>query len=180
MLFTGCVKQQAAQSAELATYHQGNLSLPDNPKAPKLIYVDCREGAELAPHLNEYLERALAQGRFHLADSPSKAGYILHVNILRQGDVAPDSLKAAVNAGYGTKAKFHGNGADGMLVDALMVQRRIPEAARPSHQKMKNIASRNALDSSQMRMGILATGKKHGQEEFSRAIAQELALRVEK
>lgn len=180
-LAPGCVRQPAtAQSAELATYHQGDLRLPDNPKAPKLIYVDCREGANLAPHLNQYLESALRAGKFRLADSPSKAGYILHVNILRQGDVAPDSLKAAVNSGYGSSARFSGRGANAMLVDALMVQRQIPEANRPSRQKMKNISARNALDSNQMRMGIMTDGKKHSQEEFSQAIAKELALRVEK
>lgn len=180
LLLPGCAPQQTAQSAELTTYHQGTLRLPDNPSAPKLIYVDCREGARLAPHLNQHLAKALQNGKFRLADSPSNAGYILHVNILRHGDVAPDSLKAAVDAGYGKTAHFKGAGANAMLVDALMVQRRIPEAKRPSRQKMKNISARNAIDSSQMRMGVLAQGKNHGQEEFSAAIARELAIRVDK
>lgn len=176
----GCVRQHVAESAELSTLHKGSLRLAENPSAPKLIYVDCREGADMAPHLDAHLENALKRGKFRLADSPSKAGYILHVNILRHGSVAPESLKSAVNAGYGAKAGFSGSGADAMLVDALMVQRRVPEAAKASTQKMKNISARNALDSSQMRMGIMAKGKRHSAEEFSEAIAQELALRVEK
>lgn len=180
LLGPGCVHQQTAQSAELATFHQGNLRLPDNPKAPKLIYVDCGQSGDIAPHLNRHLEKALTQGKFRLAKSPSQAGYILHVNVLKHGNVAPEELKAAVSAGYGSKTIFRGKGANAVLVDALMVQRRVPEASRPNHQKMKNISSRNAIDSSQMRMGIMAHGSKHGNEEFSRAIAEELALRVKK
>lgn len=180
LLGPGCVHQETAQSAELATFHQGNLRLPDNPKAPKLIYVDCGQGGDIAPHLNQHLEKALAQGKFRLAKSPSQAGYILHVNIIKHGDASPEKLKAAVNAGYGSRTSFSGKGADAMLVDALIVQRRIPEAKHPSHQKMKNISSRNAIDSTQMRMGIIALGKKYEKEDFSRAIAKELALRVKK
>lgn len=152
--------------------------MPENPAAPKLIYLDCREGAAFAPHLSDHLENALRGGKFRLADSPSKAGYILHVNVLGKGEVSPQALRGAVDAGYGAKAKFSGSGADAMLVDAIMVQRRVPESGKASKQRIKNISARNALKSGQMRIGVLAEGSKRPAEEYSAAIARELALRV--
>lgn len=178
----GCVRQQHAQSAELTTFHNGALKMPDNPDAPKLVYVDVHDSARCAPNLSANLGKALASGKFRLADSPSKAGYILHVTILRQGNVAPEVLKNVVNAGYGSSAKFSGQGARAILADALLTQRRVPTHKRPSRQKIKNISSRNALDSAQMRLAVLETGKKakNEGEVFSAAIAQELALRMAK
>lgn len=175
-----CSQRQIAESAEISTFHKGSLQLSENAAAPKLVYVDCRQGSGAAPHLDSHLAKALAKGKFRLTDSPSKAGYILHVNILRHGQVAPEKLRSAVNSGYGTSASFSGSGANAMLVDALMVQRRVPESGKSASQKLKNITSRNALDSSQMRIGAMTTGKKHSPEDFSAAIARELALRVEK
>ncbi|MBD5641430.1 MAG: hypothetical protein HDQ91_03315 [Desulfovibrio sp.] len=187
----GCSRSESAQPertgagqmipkalASLETFHNGSLNLPDKAGAPRKIYVDCHGNEKLTPHLDQHLEKALAGGNFRIAGAPSEAGYILHVNILDHGSVAPESLKSAVRAGYGNRAGFSGAGADGMLVDALMVQRRVPEAKRESLQKMKNVSSRNAIGSSQMRIGVLGSDREHDAEAFSAAIAAELAGRV--
>lgn len=180
----GCARQHSAESAEssqMITLHNGNLVLPDKQDAPKLIYVDARQSASHAPHLAQHLGQTLKKSKFRLADTPSKAGYILHVNILRDGQVSPQNLQSAVNAGYGGKAAFSGDGAKAMLVDALMVQRRVPKAPRPSRQRMKNISSRNALGSAQMRLAVISSNKNAPtRDAFSRAIASELATRLEK
>lgn len=178
----GCSRHTQAQSAELVTLHQGNLKIKDHPEAPKIVYVDARNAETHAPHLRAHLGKELAASKFRLADSPSKAGYILHVNILKDGPVDTTALTQAVQAGYGKNTQTTGTGGNAMLVDALMVQRRIPKAQRPSHQKMKNISSRNALNSSQMRLAVLSPGVKDtlNTEAFSQAIAKELALRMVK
>lgn len=177
-----CVRQHHAESAELTTFHAGDLKLPDNPDAPKTVYVDASASPGMAASLARHLGTALASGDFRIAATPSKAGYILHVKILREGQVAPDSLKAAVNAGYGGKSAFRGQGAQALLADALMVQRRVPSAKRPSRQRLKNITSRNALGSSQMRVAVMATGKTGAArtEDLSRAMANELAMQMKK
>lgn len=182
LLAAGCARQHEAISAELVTLHNGSLMLPDKKDAPRLIYVDARQSASHAPNLARYLGQALKKSKFRLAETPSKAGYILHVNILNDGQIAPDNLARAVKNGYGAKAAFDGHGARAMLVDALMVQRRVPTAPRPSRQRMKNISSRNALGSSQMRLAVMAANAKSSpaRVEFSQAIAQELATRLEK
>ena len=139
-------------------------------------------GQKHAPHLRAHLGKQLAASKFRIADSPSNAGYILHVNILKDGPVDKNALQQAVQAGYGKTAPPNGNDAKAMLVDALMVQRRIPRAGRPSHQKMKNISSRNALNSSQMRLAVLSPGIQNtpNTEAFTQAIAKELSLRMVK
>jgi len=181
ILIAACVRQNA-KSAEITALHSGSLKMPDNPDAPKLVYVDASANPKLAANLTQNLGSALTHSQFRMADSPSKAGYILHVKILGKGQASPDSIKTAVSAGYGGKANFSGSGANAMLVDALMVQRRIPNAKRPSRQRLKNITSRNALGSSQMRLAVMTFGKRYANkdEAFSRAIASELALRMER
>lgn len=189
LLASGCVRSQAAHSEQLAlpsnassqelsAFHKGSLNLADKSGAPRKIYVDCHGSEARAPHLARYLANALDKGKFRLVNSPSEAGYILHINVLKHGAVAPEILKKVVDRGYGSKANFSGNGADGIVVDALMVQRRVPEETRPSRQKMKNISARNALASKQLRIGVLGTGRNHDSEAYSRAIARELAQRV--
>lgn len=175
---SACARSDIAESAELETYHEGSLHIPDNKGAPKKIYVDCQGGAKLAASLDAQLEKALGGGNFRIVGTPSEAGYILHINIIQSGKVAPDVLKGAVKAGYGKKMKFQGSGADAMLVDALMVQRRVPKAERSSQRKLKNISARNALESSQMRVGVLNPGKDRTAEDFTSALARALAYSV--
>lgn len=177
VLAPGCASQQAAQSAELSAFHSGNLKIPDKAEAPKLVYIDVHDSHKIAPGLAKNLMAALAQGKFRPADSPSKAGYILHVTILRQGIASQESLKHAVDSGYGTQVRFSGSGSRAILADAILTQRRVPSHKRPSHQKIKNISSRNALDSARMRVGIWHPGSGRAGESamFSQALAGELA-----
>lgn len=166
------------QTVSLLSLHQGNLVIKKHPEAPNLIYVDARDAESHAPHLAKYLAKSLASSKFRIVDTPSQAGYILHVHILTDGSVNQEALKKAVQAGYGKTAKIQAGQARAMLVDALMVQRRVPSAKRPSRQKMKNISSRNALGSSQMRLAVLSQNQQTPADNFSQAIAKELALRI--
>lgn len=181
LLLAACVRQQHALSAEITTLHNGSLKIPEQADAPKCVYIDTSDSARQTPQLAKYLGIALSHGKFRMAESPSKAGYILHVKVLQTGQTTPEALKKAVNAGYGKKARLRGSGVDAMLVDALMVQRRVPSAKRPSRQRLKNISSRNALGSSQMRIAVMgAVPSGHNlQDDFSHALANELALRME-
>lgn len=171
---------QASDAARTpVAIHQGSLHIPHHVEAPRVVYVDARAAESHAPHLRDHLAEALRKSKFRLADTPSKAGYILHVQILKDGQIDPQSLKSAVQAGYGKKSSLKGGGTRALLVDALMVQRRIPSAKRPSRQQMKNISSRNALGSNRMRLAVYTPASGNNAEDFSRALARELALRME-
>lgn len=189
-LVNGCVRHSTADSSvgtaaaigrskNITALHEGRLTLPAQSDAPKLIYVDVQENARLAPRLAEHLGAALAADNFRLADAPSKAGHILHVNIVQEGQGSAASVRNAVKAGYGQKARFSGTGVRAMLADALMVQRKVPSHKRPSRARMKNASTRNALGSAQMRVAVLGPDKKTSLEDFSRAMAGELARSIE-
>lgn len=177
-LINGCVRQTVASSAAITTFHEGTLALSANADAPKLVYVDVQQNTRIMPRLAKDLGVALASGKFRLTDAPSKAGHILHVNILQEGSCNPESVRAAVKAGYGQKARFSGSGSRAILADALMVQRKVPTHKRPSRQRLKNISHRNALGSAQMRLAVLHNSSRQNVD-LSKAIAQELARQIE-
>lgn len=61
-----------------------------------------------------------------------------------------------------------------------MVQRRVPEATKTGRQKLKNISSRNALESAQMRLGTLGdhAPSENEKRDFAMAIARQLAKSI--
>lgn len=150
----GCVRHHTAQSAEIKTFRSGSLRVASSNDSPKTIYVDTHNAGREALS-SASIENALKHENFKLVGSPSKAGYILHINILREGSVDPAVLQKLVKGGYGSEAKFSGHGAMGLLTDALLVQRKVPSASKPANAKLKNITKRNALGSKQMRLGLL-------------------------
>lgn len=151
----GCVRQNHAQSAEIKTFRSGSLHVKGNREAPKTIYVDVRNVAGHEQLSASVIENALKLENFRKAESPSNAGYILHISVLQEGKVDPEVLQKLVKAGYGSEARFSGNGATALLTDALLVQRKVPGDSKPSKAKLKNITKRNALGSTQMRLGLL-------------------------
>lgn len=177
-IFSGCVRQHEAVSGEIKAFRSGDLHLTAKKDIPKIIYVDLRDANGVPAHLPQDVENALAGKSFELTDSPSKAGYILHINIVRKGSVDPATMPALVESGYGTDAKFSGHGATAILADALLVQRSVPQAKRPSRERLKNITKRNARGSSQMRFGLMIPGEISSRQDatafFSRELAKEL------
>lgn len=176
LTFWGCAREKAVASDEIKSYQSGSLHVSSHKDAPRTIYIDLGSPGKSDPALSREMAKALAEEHFQVADSPSEAGYILHISVLQEGNVSPDVLKSLVNAGYGSEARFAGNGATGLLADALLVQRRVPQAARPSRARLKNISERNALESTQMRVGLLASPGAGGvTHAFSEALVHALA-----
>lgn len=156
---SGCVRQHesdgSAPQTEALTYTSGSLHLPDHADAPRVIYVEARNSDGQSLPISKNLQAALAAEHFRIVDSPSEAGYILNIKILQRGKVDPANLGALTQAGYGSPARFMGTGGVGMLVDALLVQRRVPSASKPANARLKNISARNAMESAQMRLGAV-------------------------
>lgn len=150
----GCVRQQQAVADEIQSYRSGDLNISSSSTSPKLIYVEARDAGRPLP-VSQKLKSALAAENFRIVNTPSEANYILHLNVLQSGSVNTQIFQNLVDEGYGTQANFSGAGAEGLLVDALLVQRRIPSHSRPSKAKLKNISTRNALESAQMRVGVM-------------------------
>ncbi len=90
-----------------------------------------------------------------MTDNPSQAGHIVQISVLAAGQTSSESLRHVVDAGYGAPSALSGTGGAALLADVLLVQRRVPSSRRPSRTNLKNISNRNAVASSQMRLGLL-------------------------
>ena len=177
-LTCACIRQRDAESSDIRVVREGTLSPVENGDVPDKMYVDVRDMTGRALRLPAHAGRRLARSRVALVDNPSEAGYILQVSLLDEGTVSPEALEEIVRAGYGAPARFSGSGGHGLLADVLLVQRKVPSHARPSRARLKNITSRNAVGSSQMRLGLFTAHEepKHNAlpTSFADALAREL------
>ncbi len=150
-----CVRQREAVDAEIRVLREGALTPMEHGDVPDRMYVDVRDMTGRALRLPAHAGRNLGNARVELVEKPSEAGYILQVSLLDEGTVDPETFATLVKEGYGTPARFSGGGASGLLADILLVQRKVPSHSRPSRARLKNISSRNAVGSRQMRVGLL-------------------------
>ena len=168
ILSCACIRQREAESAEIRVLRSGELTPVENGDVPDKMYVDVRDMTGRALRLPAHAGRNLERSRITL----------LQVSLLDEGTVSPEALEEIVNAGYGAPARFSGRGAHGLLADVLLVQRKVPSHARPSRARLKNITSRNAVGSSQMRLGLLVPHEepRHNAlpSSFAGALAHEL------
>ena len=150
-----CVRQRDGDAGEVEVLRSGALNRAGDEDIPNVAYVNVRDMSNRVFHLGSQAEAWLGRKGFTVTDNPSQAGYIVQISVLAAGPVDPDSLRAVVDAGYDGPSKFSGTGGTALLADVLLVQRRVPSARRPSRANLKNISNRNAVASSQMRLGLL-------------------------
>ena len=152
----GCVRQPA-DSARVEVLHQGQLEQPESDaNIHPAVYVNVRDNTNKMFGLRAQTESWLQRQGFTVVPNPSEAGYILQVVVLSAGIAAPESVRQMVAAGYDTPSQLSGRGSTALVADVLLVQRHVPSAQQPSRSKLKSISKRNAVASSQMRIGLLA------------------------
>lgn len=178
ILSCACIRQREAESAEILVLREGALSPLERKDVPDKMYVDVRDMTGRALRLPAHAGRRLDRTRVTLVENPSEAGYILQVSLLDEGTVSPEALEEIVKAGYGAPARFSGSGGHGLLADVLLVQRKVPSHARPSRARLKNITSRNAVGSSQMRLGLLVPHEEPRHNALPTSFADALAREV--
>lgn len=162
MLFflTACERRQVGelQPKAVCVYKAGEFKTVDKGASQKTIFLDVRDETGNLP-LTPVILRSLLEGdNFSIVDAPSKAAYILTIAILEEGSTTPDNVEELVDKGYGTEATFSPGDSSGWIADALLVKRRVPSEKRPSQERLKNISRRNALESSQLRIGLATQG----------------------
>ena len=131
--------------------------------------------------LRAQTESWLQRQGFTVVPNPSEAGYILQVVVLSAGIAAPESVRQMVAAGYDTPSQLSGRGSTALVADVLLVQRHVPSAQQPSRSKLKSISKRNAVASSQMRIGLLAHQEFKGDgvpPVFAETMGKELATHI--
>ena len=152
----GCVRQPA-DAARVEVLRQGQLEQPESDaNIPPAVYVNVRDNTNKMHGLRALTEAWLQRQGYTIVPNPSEAGYILQVVVLSAGVAAQESVRQMVAAGYDAPSQLSGRGSTALVADVLLVQRHVPSAQQPSRSKLKSISKRNAVASSQMRIGLLA------------------------
>ena len=177
----GCVRQPA-DSARVEVLHQGQLEQPESDaNIHPAVYVNVRDNTNKMFGLRAQTESWLQRQGFTVVPNPSEAGYILQVVVLSAGIATPESVRQMVAAGYDTPSQLSGRGSTALVADVLLVQRHVPSAQQPSRSKLKSISKRNAVASSQMRIGLLAHQEFKGDgvpPVFAETMGKELATHI--
>ena len=150
-----CVRQRDGDASEVEVLRSGALNRAGDEDIPNVVYVSVRDMTNRVFHLRSQTEAWLGRKGFTVPGNPSQAGYIVQISVLAAGQAAPESLRGVVDAGYDAPSVLSGTGGTALLADVLLVQRRVPSSRRPSRTNLKNISNRNAVASSQMRLGLL-------------------------
>lgn len=153
LLLSGACVKQGGQAGPLDVYRNGKLDEAGTDIAD-VAYVNVRDSTARVNNLSEEIARRLRAHGIELTRNPSQAGYILQISVLTCGPSATEVLKQRVDAGYGAPANLSGKGNTALVTDALLVLRRVPRADKK--QALRNISNRQAVASSQMRLGLQA------------------------
>ena len=178
---SGCVRQPA-DAARVEVLRQGQLEQPESDaNIHPVVYVNVRDNTSKLFGLRAQTESWLQRQGYTVVPNPSEAGYILQVVVLSAGVAAPESVRQMVTAGYDAPSQLSGKGSTALVADVLLVQRHVPTAQKPSNSKLKSISKRNAVASSQMRIGLLAQQQFKGDAMppvFAETLAKELATHI--
>ena len=160
----------------------GALEAQGGPGVARTVYVDARDARKPAPILREAIIRRLSGAGFEVIDSPSKAGHILHVNVVAAGECNADTARAAIRAGFDSPVHLEGNDSVVIVADALLVERNVPSPNRARSNAMRSISRRNALADSRLRLGIILPPMKRSplaEAAVADRLAQELCRPLE-
>lgn len=155
-LLAACIRRGDGDASEVEVLRSGELtSAGGDHDIADVAYVNVRDKSNRVLGLQSQAEAYVRGKGFTVTDNPSQAGYIIQITVLDAGPVDPDSLREVVDAGYDAPSRLSGTGGTALLTDVLLVQRRVPNARRARKANLKNISSRNAVASSQMRLALL-------------------------
>ena len=153
VLCSACIRTHTPPTMQI--FQAGSLEAQGGPGVAKTVYVDARDAHKPAPALRDAIVRRLTGAGFEVIESPSKAGHILHVNIVAAGECNADAARAAINAGFDSPVQLQGKDSVVIVADALLVERTVPTPNRARSNAMRSITRRNALADSRLRLGVI-------------------------
>lgn len=180
VLCSGCIRSHTPPPMQVL--QSGILEAQGGPGVARTVYIDARDARKPSPVLRDAIIRRLASAGFEVIESPSKAGHILHVNIVAAGECDAATARAAIDAGFDTPVSFRGGDSIGIIADALLVERNVPSPHRARSNAMRSITRRNAVADSRIRLGILlphATRSPQIEAAAADRLAQELCRPLE-
>ena len=176
LCLSACLRQGTTNPEAIEVCHSGSFAVESGEDIANSVYMDIQGQTDGLENLTAETEAKLRLAGYQTTNNPSKAGHILHLNVLHSGKCNADALRGAVDKGYASPLQLGEGTASGMVVDVLLVQRRVPQATRPSQVRLKNISNRNAVGNSQMRFGLLLpAGTRKMSPAFVEVLSREIA-----
>ena len=152
VLCSACIRTHTPPTMQVV--QAGSLEAQGGPGVARTVYVDARDAHKPAPVLRDAIVRRLTGAGFEVIESPSKAGHILHVNIVASGECNAETARAAISAGFDSPVQLQGRDSVVIVADALLVERTVPTPNRARSNAMRSITRRNALADSRLRLGV--------------------------
>ncbi|MDR1857164.1 MAG: complement resistance protein TraT [Desulfovibrio sp.] len=173
----GCVKQRPVSLEGIQVHRNGQLQPPGTEIAP-VVYVNVRDTYPGAEDMRVRTEECftLPENGFSVTGNPSMAGYILQLTPVAAGQADDDRVAAMVTQGYGEPGQLGEGRGTGLVVDVLMVARDTEKGG--SKARLKSVAKRNALSSSQLRIGLYESHRPQGNEPLPQAFQTRLAMEL--
>ena len=153
VLCSACIRTHTPPTMQVV--QAGSLEAQGGPGVARTVYVDARDAHKPAPVLRDAIVRRLTGAGFEVIESPSKAGHILHVNIVASGECNAETARAAISAGFDSPVRLQGRDSVVIVADALLVERTVPTPNRARSNAMRSITRRNALADSRLRLGVI-------------------------
>lgn len=158
----GCVQQQKKLVIpEFETLQSENVHVDVTPDAPSRVYVSLRDKTDKVFGLRSLVESRLTQLGYEITNNPSRAGYILQIDVLSVGLADAQAVRQAVPLGYGGPLHIQGTDSSVLVSDVLLALRNKPQSLKKRSHVLRAVSSRSAVASYQMRVATISnvTGK---------------------
>lgn len=161
VVMAGCVQRQAKPlSTSFETVQSEDIRVEITPDAPARVYVSLRDKTEKVFGLRDLVEAHIRSLGYEITNNPSRAGYILQIDVLAAGPADAQAVRQAVPGGYGAALTIGGEGAEVMVSDVLLALRNKPQPLKKRSHVLRAASSRSAVASYQMRVATIADGGK--------------------
>lgn len=158
----GCVQQQKKLAIpEFETLQSENVHVDVTPDAPSRVYVSLRDKTDKVFGLRSLVEAHLTSMGYEITSNPSRAGYILQIDVLSVGLASAQAVRQAVPLGYGGPLDVQGTDSSVLVSDVLLALRNKPQPLKKRSHVLRASSSRSAVASYQMRVATISniTGK---------------------
>lgn len=160
-LMTGCVARKTVpRAADFSTIQSEQIHVDVTPDAPPRVYVSLRDKTDKVFGLRALVEAHLGSLGYEITNNPSRAGYILQIDVLAAGTADAQAVRQAVPGGYGAPLPIAGQGAEVMVTDVLLALRNKPQPLKKRSHVLRAASSRSAVASYQMRVATIGEGVK--------------------
>lgn len=153
----GCVKHQTTPVAPtFETVQSENVHVDVTPDAPSRVYVSLRDKTDKVFGLRSLVEKHLTSLGYEITNNPSRAGYILQIDVLAVGIADGQAVREGVRLGYGAPLNVSGSDSSALVTDVLLALRNKPQALKKRSHVLRAASSRSAVASYQMRIATIS------------------------